>query len=204
MAMTKSLSPRQALLLWCLLARGGEELQSRIRPEVKKADRETLAGLGLLTSAKTPGRGLRLAVTDGGWRWAQDHMDHPLPPACLALQDLIKRLGVYLQKADTTLAEFVTSSEVAPSPEDVRAAIERAYFKIGKAQKSRYVSLTKIRAELDGFERQAVDAALLQILKEHGKATLAQEASRRKLSESDRAAAFSSGGEEFHFLRIES
>jgi hypothetical protein len=200
--MTISLSNQQALLLWRLLGRGGEALQSEFRPKIEKADREALVGSGMVASARR-GRSFNLVVTDRGWRWAQDHLDHPLPPNYRVLQDWLIKLGIFLQKTETTLAALFTENEVTPTPNDARAAIERAYLKVTNGQKSRSVSLAKIRAALPEFDRATVDEALLEILREGKKATLVRVADKKTLTSADRAAVFKPGSEEFHHIWID-
>ncbi len=114
--MSESPTPQQALLLWCLLGRGGTALQGTLVPEVRKADREALLAGRYLTVEKQA-RALRLTVTDKGWNWAGTHMDAALPPAFRALQDWLGRVGADLAASGRLLADFVGPVADGPPPE---------------------------------------------------------------------------------------
>lgn len=104
--MTDTPTPKQALILWCLLGRHGAALQSEVVPKVGKADREALTAGRFLDTAKQ-GRSLRLTVTDRGWAWAADHLRDPLPPSVRVLQDWLGLLHRHLDATGATLADLV-------------------------------------------------------------------------------------------------
>ncbi|MEL6064619.1 MULTISPECIES: hypothetical protein [unclassified Methylobacterium] len=114
--MSDSPTPQQALMLWCLLGRGGTALQGTLVPEVKPADRTALVAGGHLTVEKQA-RALRLTVTDKGWNWAGTHMDVALPPAFRVLQDWLRRIGADLAASGRPLADFVGPVPDEPPPE---------------------------------------------------------------------------------------
>ena len=133
--MSESPTPQQALLLWCLLGRGGTAPQGTLVPEVRKADREALIAFGYL-EVGTPARPLRLTVTDKGWNWARTHMDAALPPAFQVLQDWLGRIGADLAATGRHLADLVgpvfdapppatAPARAAKSPEDPKASKPR-------------------------------------------------------------------------------
>lgn len=117
--MTDAPTPQQALILWCLLGRGGTALQGTLVPEVKKADREALVA-GRYITVEKQGRALRLTVTDKGWNWAGSHMGAPLPPAFQALQAWLGRIGADLAASGRLLADFVGPVPDEPSPAPAR------------------------------------------------------------------------------------
>jgi len=114
--MQDSPTPQQALILWCLLGRGGTALEGTLVPKVKPADRETLVAGGYLESGKQA-RALRLTVTDKGWNWAGTHPDAPLPPAFRVLQDWLGRIGADLAASGRPLADFVGPVIEEPPPD---------------------------------------------------------------------------------------
>lgn len=114
--MQDSPTPQQALILWCLLGRGGTALEGTLVPKVKPADREALVAGGYLEAGKQA-RALRLTVTDRGWNWAGTHLDAPLPPAFRVLQDWLGRIGADLAASGRPLAEFVGPVIAEPPPE---------------------------------------------------------------------------------------
>ena len=64
---------KQTLVIWALLANGGEGYGNQLKPEVKKPEREALLKSGLISVEKQK-RAYWLSVTDRGWRWAEDHL----------------------------------------------------------------------------------------------------------------------------------
>lgn len=111
--MTDTPTPKQALILWCLLGRHGGALQSEVVPKIDKADREALIA-GRYVEAARQGRSLRLTVTDRGWAWAADHMRDPLPHGARVLQDWLALIHRHLDATGATLADLVG---LAPEPE---------------------------------------------------------------------------------------
>ncbi|GAB6845650.1 hypothetical protein HNR00_001327 [Methylorubrum rhodinum] len=111
--MTDTPTPKQALILWCLLGRHGGALQSEVAPKIDRADREALIA-GRYVEAARQGRSLRLTVTDRGWAWAADHMRDPLPPGARVLQDWLALIHRHLDATGATLADLVG---LAPEPE---------------------------------------------------------------------------------------
>ncbi|MET7242752.1 hypothetical protein ABZT49_05245 [Methylobacterium sp. EM32] len=142
--MSETPTPAQAMILWRLLGRQGTALNSEIRPEIKKPDRDALEGAGLLTVEKAS-RPLRLTVTDKGWNWATQHLCDPLPPAMRVLQDWLTRLHHHLDATGATLADFVgpAPERIAPEPKAPKALRPRTAPKPRAAPKSKPAPKTK-------------------------------------------------------------
>lgn len=209
-------TPKQALVLWCLLGRGGSALQSALTPKLDRADREALIAGRFLESAKQ-GRSLRLTVTDRGWDWAGKHLREPLPPSFRVLQDWLERIDADLAQSGRTLADLIgpPAEEPAPPPpkpakprkpsaKTVRARIETAYLALTGGEKAKAVRLSALRAELKDLDRATVDGGLAAILRGDPKARLSQFSDPKALDESEHAAAFSPAGEPFHIIWIQS
>lgn len=216
-------TPKQALILWCLLGRHGSALQSAITPRIDKADREALIA-GRYLEAVREGRSLRLTVTDGGWNWAGAHMREPLPPGFRVLQDWLERLEVDLAATGRTLADLVgtapeePASEVRaprarkpaakgprkPGPKQLRARIEAAYLALTGGERARAVRLSALRTHLGDLDRATVDVGLAAILRGDRTARLSQFSDPKSLDAAEREAAFSPAGEPFHILWIQS
>ncbi|WP_342110723.1 hypothetical protein [Methylobacterium sp. SI9] len=139
-------TPQQALILWCLLGRGGTALEGTLVPKVKPTDREALVAGGYLESGKQA-RALRLTVTDKGWNWAGTHLDAPLPPAFRVLQDWLGRIEADLAASGRPLAEFVGPVIAEPPPETPptrkKAAVAAPTAKETKAAKGAKTTGTK-------------------------------------------------------------
>lgn len=114
--MSETPTPKQALILWCLLGRCGTAPQSSLAPRIDKSDREALIAGRFLTAEKL-GRSLRLSVTDKGWNWAGAHMRAPLPPTFRVMQDWLERVHGDLVATGRTLAEFVGPAPAEPAAE---------------------------------------------------------------------------------------
>jgi hypothetical protein len=221
------MTPKQSLIMWCLIGKQGEALQSEIVPEIKKADREALVTGRYVTSSKR-GRSLYLKVEDKGWRWAGENLDAELPRNFQVLRDWLERVRHNLVTNGGTLADFIgcppeiinappkskkrsqkpakTPKTETPRPlseDQIRDRIEDAYLAVTKGRKAESALLSKVRAHLPDLDRATVDAALLRILQGDRKARLGQISDPKALSAADRDAAFSPGGEPFHLLWIE-
>lgn len=132
--MRDSPTPQQALILWCLLGRGGTALQGTLVPKVAAADRKALIADGYLEAGKQA-RPIRLTVTDKGWNWAGSHMDAPLPPAFRALQDWLGRIWADLAASGRPLADFV--GPVPDEPPEPRPTRKKAAEALSAAKGSR-------------------------------------------------------------------
>jgi hypothetical protein len=220
------MTPKQTLIMWCLLGKHGEAPQREILPRVQKKDRETLVSNGFITEEKI-GRAISLKVEDKGWRWANEHLGDALPPNYQVLRNWLLKVHQNLEKNGQTLADFIGSppEEAAVSSQSVerarraphatgktrrklterqlRARIEKAYLAVTNGRKSESALLTKVRAQLSDLDRATVDAGFLRILQGDDKARLGQISDPKALTPEDREAAFSPGGEPFHLLWIQ-
>jgi hypothetical protein len=194
-------------------------------PEVKKADREALVKMKLISAVKVE-RVLKLTLEDGGWAWAAKNLCAALPPAQRTLSDVLARLGEHLAQSGETLADFIGSKpeEISPwpparqpgkggakppkhkqpSPTALRKRIEAAYLTLTHGRKDESVRLACLRAELSDLDRATVDAALGRILKGDKKASLMRHDDPHQLDQADHDAAFSPAGEPFHVIWIAS
>ncbi len=226
--MSETPTPRQALILWCLLGRCGSALQSAVVPKIDKADREALVA-GHFLEARKQGRSLRLTVTDRGWNWAGTHLRDPLPPSFRVLQDWLERMHAHLEASGGTLAEFVgpmppepepappkarsgsrskpkpdPKPDPKPTPARIRARIEEAYLALTDGQRATAVRLSALRAHLADLDRATLDAGLAAILRGDATARLSQFSDPKSLDAAEREAAYAPAGEPFHILWIQS
>jgi hypothetical protein len=226
--MSGTVTPKQALIVWCLLGRHGHARQAEIIPRIERKDREALVSAGYITSEKRSGS-LSLTVEDKGWNWAGQHLRDELPPNFQVLQNWLIRVHQHLEKSGQTLADFIgphseKGSEESPlkgstsrkgcavagkkpsramTKSQLRARIEKAYLVITNGRKAVDALLSKVRAELSDLDRATVDAGLLRILQGDKKARLIQISDPKAISQEEREAAFSPGGEPFHVLWIQ-
>jgi hypothetical protein len=221
------MTPKQTLIMWCLLGRQGQAMQSDIVPKVERSDRVALVAAGLISEAKV-GRSISLKLEDNGWRWAGEHLGDELPKNYQVLRQWLTMLQRHLDKSNETLADFVgpapewlatppakpgkpkkgkasrPKGPSWPSPADLRTRIEEAYLVLTQGRKGQPVPLSKLRAQLADLDRATVDAGLLRIIQSDTKARLHQISDPKAISADEREAAFNPGGEPYHLLWIQS
>jgi hypothetical protein len=221
------MTPKQTLIMWCLLGRQGQAFQREIVPKVEKKDREALVAAGYITSPKH-GQAYFLKVEDTGWRWGGEHLRDELPPNFQVLQNWLARVHENLERNNQPLAEFIGQPLHEPTPESsprkrpqksttattkktqkpptelqLRERIEKAYLTVTNGRKAEGALLSKVRAQLSDLDRATVDAELLRILHGDPKARLGQISDPKALTPEERDAAFSPAGEPFHLLWIQ-
>lgn len=100
------MTPKQTLIMWCLLGCKGQAMQGEIVPKVEKKDRETLVAERLISSTRI-GRAIGLKLEDKGWDWAGRHLGDELPKNYQVLQQWLGLLQQNLDKSGETLADFI-------------------------------------------------------------------------------------------------
>jgi hypothetical protein len=218
----KSTPQKQTLILWALLVRDGSAaFQKDLKPEPSKSDRETLEKAGLITAEKRKG-GFWLEVTEKGWAWAAEHLDHQLPSGSTAgspiLQGWLTRLKAYMDTANVSLAE-VLRPQPPPGPAAVRAGklrpvapaydyaalrtrIRQAYLAVTGHQTNTRARLSHVREKLSDIDRTTLDEALKRMQLEQ-LALLYPLDNKREITDADRNAAIYFGDEPRHILWIE-
>ena len=222
--MTAEPDPKQILILWGLLARGGAAAQKGLVPAVGKKDRDALQEAGLIAVEKGQRQAIRLEVTEKGWGWASEHLGAALPSGRNAtrdgtpiLQAWLTRLQAYLRASGVSLAEILTAapeetpalrqpmpaerSETAePAYDDLRKRVREAYFELTGGHSKDGVPLSKIRGKLGDVRRDALDAALARMHGESGTTLMSLDNPREIAAERDAALNFK--GEPMHVLWI--
>jgi len=217
--MKGTMTPKQVLIMWCLLGQHGWALQGKIVPKVEKKDRSALEAGGYIKSWKADRGAFVLQVDDDkGWRWASDHLLDELPPNFQVLQNWLARLRDFLERSGQTFPDFIgpapTPPPEPPKPKakkltaaQVRKRIEEAYLAVTGGKKAEQALLSKVRAQLSDVDRKTVDEGLLRIVQGDKvgkkKARLGQISDPKALSHDDREAAFNPGGEPLHLLWIQ-
>ena len=103
------LTRNQSLILWALLSEGGGALAGKLKPELKKPDRDALTKAGLIGSERR-GRANWVSVTDSGWsRIASLELPDlsERSAAGAVLQTLIGRLKAYSHISGVALADIL-------------------------------------------------------------------------------------------------
>ncbi len=121
----------QRLILWRLIASGGEDWQKEIKPELKKNSREAMVRAGFLEverkrDPKTKGTGNYVHVADAGWAWAKTNMNAKLPTRSTAGADVLRRflerLSVFLEGRDIDLTDVIRPRDNELSRTDSRSS----------------------------------------------------------------------------------
>jgi len=211
------LTPRQSLILWGLVARGGVALQKNMTPKPEAADRVRLVGDGLLLQSRQRRGAIALELTDLGWAWARGNTTAPLPrqgnAAAFVLADLLARLGAFLDTTGTPLADFIHPPATEPPRQPVPAVqgdgnahlperLRTAYLAESGGELRRRVRLAAIRARLADVGRGEMDAALVALELAGDGGTLPFD-DPADITEADRAAALRVGGTNKHILWLD-
>jgi hypothetical protein len=197
---------KQTLVLWALLANGGEGFGNELKPEVKRAEREALQEAGLISVEKRK-RAHWLSVTDRGWRWAQDHLSDKLPERSYAgtfiLAGWLKHLQTFMRVSNTPLAEILVPKKNIGTPDYdfLFEQIRTAYLAVTGGIFNKRALLAEIRRRLPNVDRDALDNAL-ELMQRQGHATLMQLDNRPDITAADEAAAIHIGQEPRHILWI--
>lgn len=205
-------TPQQTLLLWKLIAEGGQ-FQPDIKPAVGPKDRAALLRDKLIDVDKRRkgGKGraiIYLDATDTGWAWAADHLDAPLPAQTQSagpiLQAWLTKLKAYLDRTGTPLAAILSGrAQLEPlatgAPEEIEAQIQSAYLAATGGRWSERARLSAMRPLLNGIPRDTLDAKL-RAMQRAKLLVLYRLDNPREIEPADRDAAISIGGEPVHIV----
>jgi hypothetical protein len=218
----RSTPAKQTLILWALLVKdNGAGFQSELKPEPDKADRESLEKAGLITCEKR-GRYRRywLEVTEMGWGWAADHLNHDLPTGSPAgsfiLQAWLTRLKEYMRVHNVALADIVRPQDprkygtedirggaMGPSEYDrLQSRIRQAYLAVTGDRINTRARLYDVRERLNDVDRAVLDEALKRMQREQ-QISLYPLDNKAEITDADRKAAIYFSGEPRHILWIE-
>lgn len=210
----------QTLIIWALLARGGQSFAKDLKPEVKKADRAALTNAGLITCEKGPRGALKLEVTDKGWDWASRHLGADLPKASTAgvsiLQAWLIRLSQYMQTSGVSLANILAPPEPIAwknnndsahlrkpqnSHTTLRERIRAAYRDVTGGPMNRRALLSDVRTRLSDVDRPVLDEALRE-MHSAKEIVLMRLDNPREVTAEVSSAALTLSGETMHILWI--
>lgn len=216
----KKLTEMQTLILWALLAKGGEGFQKDIKPEATKADRKALEREGNIRSEKR-GRSIWLEATDTGWRWAAENLEADLPKrstaGTLVLQDWLTLLKVFMVARNVTLADILgpepkikpgaprdgaaANPSVEPDYAVLRDRVRKAYLELTGGNLNKNVLLSDLREKLKDIDRAMLDAVLKRMHLEGGTSLKGLE-NPRDITPEIRDAEISFSGDPMHVLWI--
>jgi hypothetical protein len=214
----RSTPAKQTLILWALLVKdNGAGYQSELKPEPNKADRVSLEKAGLITCEKR-GRYRRywLEVTEKGWAWATEHLNHDLPTGSPAgsfiLQAWLTRLKAYMSIRNVALSdilrpqsprEYGAQDVVGPSEYDkLQSRIRQAYLAVTSDRINTRARLCDVRERLSDVDRTVLDEVLKKMQREQ-QISLYPLDNKTEITDADRKAAIYFSGEPRHILWIE-
>jgi hypothetical protein len=214
----RSTPAKQTLILWALLVKdNGAAFQSELKPEPNKADRESLEKAGLITCEKR-GRYRRnwLEVSEKGWAWAAEHLNHDLPTGSPAgsfiLQAWLTRLKAYMRARNVALSEILrpqspreygSQEVVGPSEYDkLQSRIRQAYLAVTSDRINTRARLCDVRERLSDVDRTVLDEVLKKMQREQ-QISLYPLDNKAEITDADRKAAIYFSGEPRHILWIE-
>ncbi len=209
------LTPKQQLLLWDLLARGGSAFQKDIKPAVDAKDRNALEKLGYVRTIKKQ-RSNFIEMTDRGWRdlgEIEPRLFKEGEPRISAdrriLQFVLASLSAYARRRDFPLHEVFAPAKLGhagePAGEQSGTPIEQqirdAFFAIAGRPARDNVRLSALRARLKHIDRKDLDAALIAMREKRTAQLMNLDNPRDIDAEGD--AALKSGIHVFHLLWID-
>lgn len=210
----------QTLFLWRLLAAGGGEFLSDIKPALEAKDRRPLERAGFLDTekrlrqrtGKRPVKASYVSLTEQGWEWAGDHLDADLSARSTAaapiLRAMLTRLKAHLQYQRCSLAEFISHSVARASSaqndgQESAELVRAAYGKLSGHQSNRRVRLADLRAVLGHVPRARLDNVLLQMEREDRAVLYPLDNPQEIGPEDEQAALANSVGEARHVIYME-
>jgi hypothetical protein len=220
--MSASLTPQQTMLLWTLLAEGGEAWQQDIKPPVDAKVRAVLQEARLVETRKVKNArnkpALLISVTDSGWAFANGHLGAPLPDkvqgAAPVLQKWLTRLQGFMRQRGVTLADIFAPVPGPPAsgPPKHQAAetalatlpdrIRRAYLQASGGAFSQRVRLHALRGMLQDVDRRTLDDTLVEMMRHHELMLYGLDY-RAGITADDQLAAVTVGGDSKHVLTLD-
>jgi hypothetical protein len=207
--MSPSPTPKQVLILWYLIGKGGAAWRGEMRPEPSGKDRKALEKAKLITSEKR-GRAIWIEVTDTGWAWANDHLGATLPArtqsAGLILQAWLTHLQSFLRRQGLALADVIAvPPKQSPTPGEAPIALEdrirKIYLDATGGVWNQRVRLSELRRHLGDVPKESLDAALLK-MQQASRLVLFRLDNQREITDADREAALLVGGEPRHVVHM--
>lgn len=225
--MNGKLSGWEALILWALLAEGGESywtplIRKKMVAKDHAAARDALVRAGLVKSEMRPGKGkgIWIEVTDEGWRSAGKNLGAALPITKMAspvLQAWLARLQAFMAAKDLVLADLLGPQHpgkpasrpetIAPSPSapldyaTLRGRIREAYLELTGGHFNMRATLKDVREKLKDIAPGTLDEALARMHLEDG-TTLSGLNNPQEVTPAIRNAALSFKGEPMYVLWI--
>ncbi|MBT0565729.1 MarR family transcriptional regulator [Williamsia sp. CHRR-6] len=217
------LTGNQSAVLFVLMSQAREVPNPDLKtlgPELKRTDRDKLAGLGLIEVTKGPRSSNIVALTDAGWSWCAHELTQGPPeratPQIRALYSVLGGLGRHLARSDARLYEIFTAEavgaatapvEAVPDSVDERGAtadaieLVRATYRRLAPHAGAWVPLAQVRDVLGELSRDSLDAALRDLERQREVGLIPQE-DQARLTAADRAAAVTVGTQTCHLLSI--
>ncbi len=203
-----SSEPKDRLILLRLALEGGEAWNNEFKPTLDRSDRDRLKEAGLIEAEqrknpKSKRRSYHLAMTDRGWGWLSDNLAGTLPSGSKPvqpLQRLLTQLKTYLDRQETSFAEFLAAR--AAQEESLSDRVKAVYGRLANGRENVRVRLAALRSELADVPRDQLDETLKE-LAQSGLASLYQLDDPSMIHAEDREAALHiAGGNERHIIYI--
>ncbi|MGU3499470.1 hypothetical protein [Mycobacterium sp. C31M] len=167
-------------------------------PKLDKPSRDKLNELKLIESDRSSGRYVH-DLTDRGWRLCRDIITAGAPPRSTGpaktLYTVLAGLDHYLGTADLSLADVFGAPAEQSSADRIRATYTALAPRPGA-----WVGLARLRAELPDLTD--IDVTLTELYRS-GAVSLIPEENQKVLTDDDRAAALTVGGQAKHLMAIE-
>ncbi|XVS65552.1 hypothetical protein ACQPYE_05690 [Actinosynnema sp. CA-299493] len=139
-------------------------------------------------------------ITEEGIRWREGALVAVEAPA--GSGPLVREMFALLRSFVPLLRRHgISLADIFRAGDDLESVIRAAYLALSVKPQD-WVRLAKLRPELNGADKDEVDAVLLEMVKT-GSVHLAPDSNRKVLTEADHAAALRIAGEDNHLVAIE-
>jgi hypothetical protein len=177
------------------------QIRDRFNLVIKKETREKLVTAGYLTVSTVGHNAFLHELSESGWAAGRRQLSEATPEnahkAYRILYGFMNFVEHYLTDKQATLSDLVLASQQAAIRQKIRSAYEELATRPGG-----WVGLHRLRTELPTLSRVAVDDAILR-LSLLPTVHLVPESNQKTLTEDDRAASITAGGQEKHLIAIE-
>lgn len=187
------------------------EIKRTLGVTVSPATRSGLRDRGLVVVFERP---IRLELTEKGWQVAEEELSRPAEAGDPPLLRLLHHQGAQLlgglrahglglvdmYTQDHTVAEATTEPSAPAEPKSVGARVIDAYPDL-VGEPGGWVGLARLRQHLADVDRTELDTVLTSLFRDD-RIKLLTEVNQRSLTEADRVASLTIGGDEKHLYAV--
>jgi len=191
---------------------GRVEKLSELKPKLELSHRQRLLQEKLVEVSKGPRGAKSMELTETGWRWVSENLQHSMPKGSEILADVLKSVSQFLAANDIGFGDFVSAQKVLNTQRYTDA--ERSQYSLeisdlvlshihqltGGSSGER-VRLADLKSRLGDVPKKVFDRALLD-LQNSDSIALGSLDFKPDIRQEDEEAAVMVGGEARHILYL--